>query len=887
VIEHDKPLWASAQPWDAIVAAVGVADGGDPARAWLVPGVEHLAPLRAALGRYLRHNGRPAQAAPWILTVDGLARRAGAATQLQLVAAIDGLLKDAPLLTGQLSAAQRWSLAQEYYGLALQYAAQLPQSAAMLAGYSARIALAGPETAVVRLIAESYADELADSLPASPEPGRWAAVRELLWVWDGEPQAAWWVEQYAAAKTIRRFDTRVDLAAFDHWAPWTAQAHLQRTADPEMQARQAVATVMRWLAEDMARPIAVAVLDRSVARRVRALLEREGVLVQDRSGWALSTTRAAAWLKQWVDWLAQPTAAGLHGILEPEWLDDPPWLTDAAFRRALLGQWRSLGEHAQWPELAALGRSLAEQPAHAAQMAAPWRRFSAAVERWLSHGAEHSSLSLSGWAEASLQLLSALGIAAHFRHDAAGAACVGLLRMLARAGLDAPVAASQWSMVWAKVCEQERFEPLATDSPVRMLPLSALRLQRCERVLVLGCAERLFLPSPPGLLPPAVAAEMGLPGPLQKREQQFSVLVELMATAQECVLLHAEHNDGQAERLSGLLERLTIYWHRRAAERASPWLQIIEPGDDSLPRQMTQRLAPVIAAGFFAVPAVRLSVAAASDLAACPLRFALQRTSGWIDEPQALGLAGVARGRGELIHAVIEAFYGSVTFAALQQGDLDALSVVLDRALTDVWKSLPRAQQALLYGERRQWQRVARPTLRLLSERARAGWMVVALEERAERSTTFGRNGRTLTIHGRCDLLERRADDATALRIVDIKTGNSQNVQRQAAQPLSWPQLAAYQWLLDAPAAQLDFLNIGTREVVAVPVEPPDDGASDGWGERWILALRAALTRLADDAEPARPLPGAACAHCPVAGACRAAWWSPAALSDTVESPDR
>jgi hypothetical protein len=115
------------------------------------------------------------------------------------------------------------------------------------------------------------------------------------------------------------------------------------------------------------------------------------------------------------------------------------------------------------------------------------------------------------------------------------------------------------------------------------------------------------------------------------------------------------------------------------------------------------------------------------------------------------------------------------------------------------------------------------------------------------------------------------------LRIVDLKTGNRQNVQRQAAQPLSWPQLAAYQWLLDEPAAQLDFLNIGTREVVTIPVEPP--GAGDGWGERWIDALRAALTRLADDAEPARPLPGAACVYCPVAGACRAAWWSPAALS--------
>ena len=41
--------------------------------------------------------------------------------------------------------------------------------------------------------------------------------------------------------------------------------------------------------------------DRRLARRVRALLERAGIALQDSGGWALSTTSAAAALERWLE----------------------------------------------------------------------------------------------------------------------------------------------------------------------------------------------------------------------------------------------------------------------------------------------------------------------------------------------------------------------------------------------------------------------------------------------------------------------------------------------------------------------------------------------------------------------------------------------------------
>ena len=58
--------------------------------------------------------------------------------------------------------------------------------------------------------------------------------------------------------------------------------------------------VRRWLLEGR-QPLGIVTEDRRLARRVRALLERSGIHLQDSGGWALSTTSAAAALERWLE----------------------------------------------------------------------------------------------------------------------------------------------------------------------------------------------------------------------------------------------------------------------------------------------------------------------------------------------------------------------------------------------------------------------------------------------------------------------------------------------------------------------------------------------------------------------------------------------------------
>ena len=71
----------------------------------------------------------------------------------------------------------------------------------------------------------------------------------------------------------------------------------------EVLAQSVADRVLAWLREGR-RDIALIACDRLAARRARALLEREGVLVLDETGWKMATTRVAAVVDAWLEVIA-------------------------------------------------------------------------------------------------------------------------------------------------------------------------------------------------------------------------------------------------------------------------------------------------------------------------------------------------------------------------------------------------------------------------------------------------------------------------------------------------------------------------------------------------------------------------------------------------------
>jgi ATP-dependent helicase/nuclease subunit B len=74
--------------------------------------------------------------------------------------------------------------------------------------------------------------------------------------------------------------------------------------NPEQEAR-AIDLKIRILLAEGKNNIAIATEDRKLARRVRALLERSGILIQDTAGWSLSTTSSATIIERWLECIEQ------------------------------------------------------------------------------------------------------------------------------------------------------------------------------------------------------------------------------------------------------------------------------------------------------------------------------------------------------------------------------------------------------------------------------------------------------------------------------------------------------------------------------------------------------------------------------------------------------
>ena len=74
--------------------------------------------------------------------------------------------------------------------------------------------------------------------------------------------------------------------------------------NPEQEARAIELKIRTWLLEGN-KHIGIVTEDRKLARRVRALLERSDILIQDTAGWPLSTTSSATIIERWLECIEQ------------------------------------------------------------------------------------------------------------------------------------------------------------------------------------------------------------------------------------------------------------------------------------------------------------------------------------------------------------------------------------------------------------------------------------------------------------------------------------------------------------------------------------------------------------------------------------------------------
>ncbi len=667
--------------------------------------------------------------------------------------------------------------------------------------------------------------------------------------------AAAWPEQAGTEPSAPLMTRAAELAAALPESPLAGRLQLVPVSGREAEAEAAAAQVFAWLAEGIRR-IALVAEDRLSARRVRALLERAGVLAADETGWKLSTTRAAATL----DALLETVAGSAYHLdlldlfKSPHLFADLPSPARAAAVLALEQAIRRAGVKSGVP---AFRRALAEQGERidaASQATASLMLDRLEVAQRILGG---KPAPLAKWIARLQRGLDALGAAEQLQADAAGGEMLELL--LQRQGELAESTASFSFAAWRDWLNREleggAFRDRGIASSIVMLPRHDVRLRRFEAAIVIGAdAEQLTPASGGTFFNQAVRRDLGLPT-REDAERALRRDLELLLCTVPRVLVTWQHQQaGEARLLAPEFDLLSTLHQLAWGDdlMRSPLLMTREaaPAVDSMPT-LPQQAVP--SAPQTLVPA-RISVSGLSSLVACPYQFFARHVLR-LNELDEVAEELEKSDYGQLVHRSLERFHAAhPSLTGLDDAAaLAALSATVENVFAEA-----EADNWLALGWRLRWQARLPAYLAWQRERENAGWRWLAAEVKVAKSLPLP-DGAAVELYGRIDRIDQAGPAGFSL--LDYKTRKLIDLKKQMADDIQLPAYA----LLHGEAAEAAYVALDDEKVGAVACADDLVEAGAAQGERLTTAF-AALR--AGAGMPAHGV-DSVCRWCEASGLCR------------------
>lgn len=614
-------------------------------------------------------------------------------------------------------------------------------------------------------------------------------------------------------------------------------------ADMEAEAGAVAARIRDWLAEGR-RSIAVIALDRLAARRLRAVLERDQILMQDETGWTFATATVSQVLDRWLALLSDNFYHRdlLDLLKSPFVFADFPLAERLAAVAALE---RQIARH---NVVTGLERYQALAVGEAAAALPMLERLGQAARAFRRRVRQP----LAGWLATLFEGLDGLAATPAFAADQAGRQLLDLLRRLAGelAGDRVSHGLSDWRAWLMLQLDQATFVADDIESPIRLTHLAAARLRDFEAVVLLG-ADAGHLPPIAGddLLGEAVRQQLGLPGQRERRDDVLADLIDVLSRAGRALVTWQAWRGDEPNPRSPWLDLLATFHELAYGTRL-----------DSVPTPAGQALAPVGGPPAGELPHLdrlpdRLSASGWQTLVDCPYRFFARYGLG-LGEEEGVAETMEKADYGELVHDILRRFHAA--HPVLSAHSRDGL---VDR-LTEIGAALFDARERDTYlarAWRRRWERHIPDYLEWAVRREAAGWRWQSAETGFERELPLPDGGRIL-LHGRVDRLD---DGPDGMAVLDYKTQSRQGLRTRLKTPGEAVQLPFYGLLTGAARAGLVVLDDDRVDLLELP-----DPLADAAGAE-AARLEAALSAVAGGAAlPAHGAPDT-CKWCEMRGLCR------------------
>ncbi len=652
----------------------------------------------------------------------------------------------------------------------------------------------------------------------------------------------------SAAAEPQPLVVRADMARADMpQSPLAGRLRLVAAASLEEEAEAVAAAVRRWLGDGRKR-IALVAADRVAARRARALLERDGILVQDETGWKLSTTRAAALVDAWLEVVAADAYhRDLLDLLKSPFVFGN--LSEGVRQAGLLQLENGLARHNLSSGLGRYEAVLAREAD--CSEAVILLKHVAAARRCMPQG----SAPAADWLTRLEQALDNLGALPGLENDEAGKTLLELLRARRDElfAVPARLTFGEWREWLNRELEGAAFVDRGIESPLVMTHLAATRLRCFDAAVLMGADRDNLKPALSGAIfgNRAVRSELGLSLPEETAARLRDDLAGLIACCGEVVATWQIMRGDEANLLCPELDILSVLhgcaWGDDLVRRPVAAVAGMHSGrGTAMPRPAAPQRLPL-----------RLSASAYASLMACPYQFFARRMLG-LGEVEEVREALEKRDYGERVHRILQRFHA--TYAQLSGQADETLAGTLERISREVFASEIEAN-FLEHAWLMRWLACVPGYIAWQKAREAGGWRYAGGELVRERALPLAGGGELL-LQGRLDRLDRRADGSEA--VLDYKTQAAQGLKQRLAEPAEDVQLACYVLLQGEQVSEAAYVALDGEKPVELLL-PDVQGMARAQGER-LTTLVTALQ--AGAALPAHGV-DAVCAWCEMRGLCR------------------
>lgn len=615
----------------------------------------------------------------------------------------------------------------------------------------------------------------------------------------------------------------------------------------EAAALAAEAAVVNWLAEGL-RDIALIAPDRLMARRLRALLERRNILVQDETGWAFSTAAVSHVVERWLQ-LVGDTCAYTDLL---DLLKSPFVFADAEVQR--LQAAHELDEayrrHGAPDRLSGHIALAARHGLHAAQTLLS--RIEQARVAW-----RQKHLPLAEWTRRLRVSLVEIGAEPALRGDPVGAQLLQLLETLARdsAGHNPRYPLAEWRRWLFLHLEQATFADTRIASPIRLTHLAAAHTRDLEAAIVLGVgAAHLPGKATAAIFNDAVRGQLGLPGAREKEAVMRTAFTDLLARVPHVVMVWQSENEDETAPLSPWLLQLEAFhqaaWgHSLISHLQATNLQVANPLAIPNPPAPTK-----IWPNADVMPE-RISVSAWQSLVNCPYQFFarhLLRLNERDDVPEEMN----KRDYGSLLHAILARFHEA--HPSLAAHAPETLVTRLHEFSLAAFAEA-EAESYLAGAWRQRWSKKIDAYVDWALQREAAGYRFDSAETPFKRDIVWA-DDRVTRLEGRADRVDKYGE---GLALLDYKTQSRQTLNKKLDPNAEDVQLTAYAWLAAANSAGFVMLDADKVDNLDWKDDLPAAAAAEGERLQVVLAGMAAGRPLQAQGTPQ------ACEWCEMRGLCR------------------